>query len=384
MKIGIDATVLGDEYHNKGGIYHYILNLMKAFKEIDHENQYKIWFHFFRKDSFQRYKEACNLLDLGSIKNFKIVKSNLPNYRGWYMRLPVDFFIGPVNIFHGPAHFVMPVISGKSIVTIHDTDFIKIPDYLDRGWVEYKGKYTHLSIKRADIIITISNYMKSELIESLKIPEEKIQVVYQGVSPDFTVFKNKEMMYEFKNRYGIKIPYILFVGTFHKNKNLIRLIEAFHRLKMSSDLPHQLVLAGGKGELTDDLNQRIQELDIADMVVLPGYISEEDILKAYNYSDLFVFPSLFEGFGMPVLEAMACGVPVVASSVCSLPEVVGDAGLLVDPMNVESIAEGMYRVLYNDAIRNELIQKGFKRARLFSWEKTARETIEIYRKAYLG
>lgn len=383
MKIGIDATVLGDEYHNKGGIYHYILHLIKALKEIDHENQYKIWFHFLRKDSFHRYEEACKLLNLDTLKNFKIIKSNLPNYRGWYMRLPVDFFIGPVDIFHGPAHFAMPVIRGKTIVTIHDIDFIKIPDYLEKGWVKYKGKYTQLSIKRANIIITISNYMKNELMESLGVPEEKIRVIYQGVSPEFTILKNKENLHEIRKKYGIKIPYILFVGTFHKNKNLIRLVDAFHRLKMSSHLPHQLVLAGGKGELTADLHQSIRKLKIEEAVILPGYISEEDIYTVYNNSDLFVFPSLFEGFGIPVLEAMACGVPVVASNVCSLPEVVGDAGLLVDPMNVDSIAEGIYKVLSDKELRYDLIKKGLKRAKLFSWEKTAKETIEIYRKTYL-
>ncbi|MFX0203052.1 MAG: glycosyltransferase, partial [Candidatus Hodarchaeota archaeon] len=167
MRIGIDATVIGIATENKGGVYHYILNLIRALKEIDGENIYKIWFHFFRNSNINRYKEACDLLNLNGKDNFIIKRSCLPHYHGWFLRLPVEPFIGKVDIFHGPAHFVMPVLAGKSIVTIHDIDFLKIPEHLNPEWVRYKEKNTRILLKRADLIITPSNYMKNEITKFL-------------------------------------------------------------------------------------------------------------------------------------------------------------------------------------------------------------------------
>ncbi|MFX0210075.1 MAG: glycosyltransferase family 4 protein, partial [Candidatus Hodarchaeota archaeon] len=240
-------------------------------------------------------------------------------------------------------------------------------------------KNTRILLKRADLIITPSNYMKNEIIRFLKIPGEKIRVVYHGVSKCFLPKNDTILISRIIKKYHIMTPYILFVGTFHKNKNLIRLLKAFRELKLSSKLQHQLVLAGGKGQLNQDIVQTIKELKIEDVVSLPGYVSDEDLPILYNGSDLFVFPSVFEGFGMPVLEAMACGVPVISSNFCSLPEVVGNASLLVDPLNVDLLAGAMHRILSNEELRNELIKKGLERVKQFTWEKTAKETIEIYR-----
>ena len=381
MKIGIDVPIFGSAHNDKGGVYHYIFYLLQGLKEIDRENTYKIWFHFFRHSNISRYKEVCDLLNLNGKDNFKVIRSCIPNYRGWFLRLPVEVFIGSVDIFHGPAHFVMPTFSGKSIVTIHDVDFLKIPEYLNPEWVQYKEKYTRLSLKRADVIITVSNYIKNEIIRYFGVPEEKIRVVYHGASDHFTPLKDNTLINRVLERYGIKIPYILFVGTFHKNKNLIRLLEAFYQLKLSYSFPHRLVLAGGKGELNKDVIQRIAELKIEKLVSLTGFVPIEDLPIIYQGSALFVFPSLFEGFGIPVLEAMASGVPVIASNVCSLPEVVGEAGLLIDPLNVDLLAETMYRVLSNKELRDELIKKGFERVKLFTWVKTVKETMAIYKEA---
>jgi glycosyltransferase involved in cell wall biosynthesis len=273
----------------------------------------------------------------------------------------------------------MPTVKGKSVVTIHDTDFLDIPEYLDPEWVAYKDKFTRLSTKRAKLIITVSHYIKNKIVRCLKVPANKIRVIYHGVSKHFYPNKDKLLIKRITGKYGIMGPYILFVGTFHKNKNLIRLLEAFKHLKISTKLPHRLVLAGGKGGLYEDVLDSIVKFELTELVYLPEYISDEDLPILYNGADSFVFPSLFEGFGMPVLEAMACGTPVITSNLCSLPEVVGDAALRIDPYSTDSIAEGIYKVLSDSRLYNELVSRGLERAKQFSWEKTAKETLNVYR-----
>lgn len=382
MNICIDATTLAIAKNDRGGVYHYILNLLLALQEVDEQNYYTFWFHFASKSNAERYREARDALCPNGKKNFRVGRSYLPNYRGLYIRLPVELFVGSVDVFHGPAHFVMPTVTGKAVVTVHDIDFLTIPEYLDPAWVKYKEKYTRLSFKRASRIIAVSDYMKKEIVRHFGVPEEKIHVIYHGVSRYFRGAKDsKQQIRGVLEKLGVVAPYILFVGTFHKNKNIIRLLKAFKRFKQSSELPHRLVLAGGTGQSYDEAVRTLAELKMRDYVSLLGFVAENDLPAVYTGADLFVLPSLFEGFGMPVVEAMSCGVPVIASNVTSIPEVVGDAGLLFDPYSDEEMAAAMEKVLRDRGFHAILREKGLNRAKQFTWEKAALQTLDVYKAA---
>jgi glycosyltransferase involved in cell wall biosynthesis len=272
------------------------------------------------------------------------------------------------------------MLFGKSIVTIHDLAYLRIPKLLDSKCVKWGQAQIPVSARRADAIITISNFSKNDIIELLNIPEEKIYVIHHGVCPDFVPIKDKKILAKIKTKYQIKENYILFVGVLQPSKNIVRLIEAFYELKQLYNIPHQLVIAGEKGWFYDEIFKKYVELKLEDNIIFTGYVAHEDMPGLYSGADVFVLPSVFESFGIPVLEAMACGTPVVASNVCALPEIANNAAILVSPHSTQQIAEGIYQVLSNSELQTSLIEKGIKHAREFTWQKTANETLKMYYK----
>lgn len=231
---------------------------------------------------------------------------------------------------------------------------------------------------RADAIIAISNHTKMDCIKYLGIPEEKIRVIYEAADEIFKPEKIKEeMKNHLKDKYGIEFPFILSVGTLEKRKNLPNVLKAFYRLKKTGN-HHKLVIVGKIGWKYNKIFSTMEELDLKKDVIFTGYVPDEDLVKIYNAADLFVFPSIYEGFGLPPLEAMACGCPVITSNTSSLPEVVGDAGVTVDPYDDKALADEMHRILSNDGFKTELSKKSLERAELFSWRQTAKETWNVY------
>jgi len=204
-------------------------------------------------------------------------------------------------------------------------------------------------------------------------------VIYTSADPRFKFLRDKEAARSYiLHQYGIKDPFILYVGTLEPRKNIPTLIHAFAKVKKDG-FPQKLLLIGGKGWKYEEIFSAINELSLTDQILIPGYVPDEDLVYFYNVADLFVYPSLYEGFGLPPLEAMACGTPVITSNKSSLPEVVGDAALLVDPLDVRALAGAIERVLANEELRAQLSERGLKRAKFFSWKKTAERTWEVYR-----
>jgi glycosyltransferase involved in cell wall biosynthesis len=232
----------------------------------------------------------------------------------------------------------------------------------------------------ADRIIADSEYTKADIIRFYSISEEKVDVVHLGVDEQRGPQESSETQAVLE-RYGICSPYLLHVGRVEKKKNLCRTLEAFASIKKRLTDPIQIVLAGSPGPGGEEVFEVIDRLDLKADVRLVGYARPEDLAALYSEATVFLFPSLYEGFGMPILEAMACGTPVLTSNVTSLPEVAGDAALQVDPLDVESIAQGLLRLLEDPRLREQYIRKGFERIKEFTWEKTARETMAVYRKA---
>lgn len=236
------------------------------------------------------------------------------------------------------------------------------------------------TLKTADRIIAVSNSTKRDLINYFNIPEEKIKVILEAADEKFKLL-NKEEINEVKQKYNLNFPFILYVGTLEARKNIPTLIKAFYKIK-KKNIEHKLVIAGKKGWKYKEIFETIDKLDLQNDVVFTGYVSDEDLPALYNAADLFVYPSIYEGFGLPPLEAMACGTPVITSNTSSLPEVVGDAGIMVDPCDVDGLTQTMCDVLTNDGLREDMIKKGLERAKMFTWEKCARETLKVYEEVY--
>jgi len=231
-------------------------------------------------------------------------------------------------------------------------------------------------LQAADAVIAISESTRRDAIRLYGMDEEKIRVIYEGVSPRFCV-ASPEAISVVRQKHSLPESFILSVGTIEPRKNLTSLLGAYRALK-NQGAEWKLVIVGKKGWLYEGFFSRLRELGLENEVIFPGFVPDEDLPAFYSAADLFVFPSLYEGFGLPVLEAMACGAPVITSNTSSLPEVAGEAALLVDPTSVEELAGGMRRVLESKELRDELRAKGPKQAAKFRWENAARETLSVY------
>jgi glycosyltransferase involved in cell wall biosynthesis len=286
-----------------------------------------------------------------------------------------------IDVFHGLHHAGLPLFNkrGKFVITIHDMIYSIHPGCFTWKHRQVINFMLPKTVARADRVIADSYATKKDLCQFLKIDDEKIKVIHLGLEGRFkTVAFSK--IEEIKKKYRIRDDYILFVGVIEPRKNIVSILEALSILKQTGKLRgKKLVVAGRKGWLFKEIFERVQALNLEDDVAFTGFVEEEDLPALYGGALFFVYPSRYEGFGLPVLEAMGCGTPVITSKVSSLPEVAGDAAILVDPMDVEELAWRMEMLCENRDLREELSKKGVERARLFSWEKTARETLEVYK-----
>ena len=361
MLIGIDASRSVAE--KRTGTENYSLNLIRHLLASGGEHRYRLYFN----------RPPSRELRITSYE-LRI----MPFPRLWtHLRLSWEIARRPPDLLFVPAHILPIVHPRRSVVTIHDLGYLYYPQahrLLDRLYLDLSTRY---NAHAAAHLIADSSATKRDLIERYGSKPDKISVVYPGYDETtFRPVRDEEAIEIIKARYGITDDYILFVGTLQPRKNLTRLIEAFSNLQSQiSNL--QLVIAGKKGWLYEDIFRQVEELGLEGKVVFTDYVPEGDLPALLSGARLFVFPSLYEGFGLPVLEAMACGTPVVCSNTSSLPEVAGNAALLVDPLDVEELAAAMERVLGDEELRAGLIERGFEQTRRFSWEKCARETLSV-------
>jgi glycosyltransferase involved in cell wall biosynthesis len=286
-----------------------------------------------------------------------------------------------LDVLHSPDFIPPHRPSCKSVITVHDLAFLLYPHFLTKESARYYG-HIDQAVRWTDQIISVSESTKRDTIQHLGVPEEKITVVYEAANPIFRPLDQAEAREQVRNRFGVEEPYVLFVSTIEPRKNVPSLLRALWQLATCYKEDVRLVLAGGRGWLFEDAFAVVDELKLDDRVHFVGRVASEDLLYLYNAAELLAHPAFYEGFGLPPLEAMACGLPVVVSNVASLPEVVGDAGLLIDPHDVDELTVSMWRVLKDSALRKEMREKGLKQAERFSWEKAARETMEIYQRAH--
>lgn len=264
----------------------------------------------------------------------------------------------------------------RSIITIHDMAHHYYPQFITPGMERNLPIYLKDQAHRSDLILCVSENTKRDVVKLLDVPEEKVWVTYNGIGEQFRPLNEQMAIGVLCERYKLPARFILFVGTREPRKNLPKLVEAYNILYSRYRIQEYLVIAGGKGWKNESLYQTIEELKLENRVIFTGYVPDADLPGLYNAATVFAYPSLYEGFGIPVVEAMACGVPVVTSNVSSLPEVAGDAALLVAPEDPEQLASAIYRILEDRGLSNKLREIGIQRAKKFSWQACARKTLE--------
>jgi glycosyltransferase involved in cell wall biosynthesis len=364
VRIGIDARKLHDF-----GIGTYIRNLLRHLARLDRETEYVL---------LCRPEDVPALAPLG--ENFRPVPETAANYSlTEQLRIPLALKRHGVTLFHSP-HYVLPrLVSCRSVVTIHDCIHLVFPQYLpNRLALSYARASMGTAAKRATRILTVSESSKRDIVRYVDADPARIDVIYNAYDERFGVEPREEDVVRVRERYQLNDEFVFYAGNVKPHKNLERLIDAFHLVRQRGLDRLKLVLIGDEISKYASLRRAVHHYQLHKYVRFLGYLPEETLAVMYRLAGVFVFPSLYEGFGLPPLEAMASGTPVVTSNVSSLPEVAGDAAVLVDPYDPEAIAGGIYRVLTDEHLRRSLRTRGLARAHQFSWEASARRVREIY------
>ncbi len=389
MRIAIDYKHGISEF--KTGIAWYTYNLVNNIAKIDAENPYLLY--DFKSHNIRQEIEAF-LKHSPKQKNFhtRILRIHSELARACCKAfLPIELFIGNNDIIHIPHSGIPVTLKSKVVITIHDL----IPFLAESAaWISPGKNGRKYYIKRkdgfckdvlnSDKIIAVSEYTKNDIIKYFAVKPEKISTIHLGVDTIFRVCEDKKKQKMVLGKYGISKKYIFFVGMVSARKNIVRLVSSFEKIrKQFSD--YQLVIAGRRTTY-NEFSEKLDNLpaDIRNDLLLTEYVSREDLPYLYSGASVCVYPSLYEGFGLPILEAMACGCPVITSNISSMPEVAGGAALLVDPYSTAEIASAMERVLSNPGLQERMREKGMARAKEFSWENTARKTLRVYTEVHEG
>ncbi len=371
--IGIDYTAA---YEQGGGIGRLVRDLITHLAHHDPHTHYKLF--------VAGATRAALPALLGP--NFRYYPTRITPR--WFARLwhrarlywPVESFIGPVKLFHAPDFTLPPTLPDvKTILTVHDLSYVRAPETAHPAQKAFLDRAVPYSVQRADHVLADSEATKQDLIALYRTPAEKISVLLSGINPLYRPITDIEALAQTRQRYNIpaSVPYIFSIGTIQPRKNYARLIEALHRLG-SAYQDYHIVIAGGKGWLESPIYQTVQQFNMGKRVHFTGFVADADVPALYSDAICTAYPSLYEGFGFPVLESMACATPVLTSTVSSLPEVAGPAALMVDPYSIAAIAEGLRRLLDDESLRQQLIMAGQEQIKRFTWEQSAVQLAQIY------
>jgi len=382
MKIGIDIRCLSEG--RRTGVEEYSLNLLEKILKEDSDNKYVLFLNSWKKPK----------LEIDFLKNHKNVElkiSRFPNkilnFFLWYFNWPkLDKLIGGVDVFFMPnLNFVALSLKVKLILTVHDLSFEYYPETFS-----WKRRLWHIFInpqkiiRRADKVLAVSDSTRNDLIGFYKINQAKVETVYNGVGEVFgRIDRNDPRLLKIKEKYALPFNFILFLGTFEPRKNIGGIVRAYERMRQEggSQLEkYKLVIAGSEGWKSAKLKREIKKSSLAKDIYQVKFIDEEDKVFVYNLAALFVYPSFFEGFGLPPLEAIKCGVPVIVSDNSSMVETVGEAGILTDAFSADEIALAMKEFLIDKDLKKEFYPAGIRQAQKFTWTKAAKKFLEIVKK----
>lgn len=371
-RIALDYT---PALKQSGGIGRYTRELTTALASVDRSNVYRL---------FAAGAKTEELPVLPG-ENFSWRPTRVSSKwlaRLWHragIRLPIETITGPVDLYHATDFVLPPTRRGaRTLLTVHDLSFVRVPSAASPPLKAYLDAVVPPSVEAADHILADSEATKTDLIELYRTPADKITVLYSGVNPRFQRVVDADGLQSMRLKYGLaNTSYVLSVGTVQPRKNYSRVVEALAALRQMGHCLHY-VIAGGSGWLEDELEATIERTGMGDYVRLLGLVDDANLPALYSGARMLAMASLYEGFGLPVLEAMACGTPVITSNLSSLPEVGGDAALLVDPHDSEAIREAILRLETDAATRTRLIKAGYQQAERFSWERAARQLKAIY------
>lgn len=378
MHVAIDYT---SAVRQHAGIGRYTRNLIRALAELDPESLYTLfvaggwgkgdglgpWGRNFRVRAVPLTDRVLNIL-----------------WQRIRVPIPIQLFTGRVDLFHSPDFVLPPVGQAPALLTVHDLSFLRVPEHFVPGFRAYLGEAVSRGVRNACHILADSQSTRRDLIELLGVNSEQITVIYPGVEARFTQIRDVAILGTVTERYQLPERFILGLGTLQPRKNFDGLINAFAQLiaetpghELLSDL--HLVICGGPGWMYENLLETVKRCSLEERVHLPGFIRDEDLPALYSLADVFAFPSWYEGFGLPVLEAQACGTPVVAANNSSLPEVVGDGGLLVDAADRDALSHALLLMLTDHELRSKAVLAGQTQAAQFGWQKAARELFNVYK-----
>ncbi len=377
MRILVDATPLALQSYTKAGAYRYGVELLRHLPAAWPDDwSLELAFSFFRAAHLPRMREA---LELTGVKEHVCSRWHPRLLRA--LRAPAELTLGRHALFHGAFDRIPPTRRSRRVLTVQDLAFLRAPEGLPEAWVKELTATVPPSVRRAHRVITGSEFSKADMVERLGADPDRIHAIPHGVGAELRPPADPQAaLARLRQRYGIEAGFLLQLGTLQPNKNIEGLCAAFQLLRQRG-FDRQLVLAGGEGWLFDEMWQRIVARGHDAGVLRTGFVDEEDVPRLYGCCGAFALVSRLEGFGIPVVEAMACGAPVVAAAACSLPEVSGGAAILVDPDQPEGIAEGLERAAQPGPEREGLVARGRAHAAAFTWSRSAERHVEVYRLA---
>jgi glycosyltransferase involved in cell wall biosynthesis len=376
MQIAIDYT---PAVHQRAGIGRYTRGLVQALASLDTENQYTL---------LVLGRTGAHFIPATLPTNFRLRFAPISDRWAtvlWYrlnLPLPVELFSGRADLFYGPS-FTLPPTFAPSLLTVHDLSFLRYPQGAHPALLAWLTKAVPRSLGRAHHVLADSESTRADLTELMQVPADQITVIGAGVEEHFQPVNEPEILARVRARYQLPDHFVLSISTLEPRKNFTGLIAAFNQIATSAPDLH-LMIAGGKGWLYDDIFAAAEASPLRERIHFAGYVADEDLPALYSLATLFAFPSHYEGFGIPVLEAMACGTPVVCADNSSLPEIAGDAALLVEATDTDALADAMHQLLADASKREKLVQRGFTQAAKFTWEKAATRLIRVYHNVATG
>lgn len=371
MHISIDAR--GAAWYAGTGIGTYTMQIVRHLLDIDNCNNYYL---FWSGREYGKFK---------SYPNVKVSISSRKHHRFWEnYYIPEQLKNKNIDIYHVPQNGIgLPQRKNcLYVATIHDLIPYIMPETVGKGYLSKFISQMPGIISSTDMIITVSEWSKKDIMRIFNIPEERIAVTHLAADDMFVPMDKSSALQHIKEKYGIDRNFILYIGGFSPRKNVKSILVAFSMIYKNFSKDYRVVIIGSSKDDHQFLIKLSQNLGIGDKVFFTGYVPYEDLPYFYNGADVFVYPSLYEGFGLPPLEAMSCGTPTITSNVSSIPEVVGDGALLINPFDTEELAKAMEKVLEDPGLKADLISRGFERAAEFNWRKTAQQTLEVYEKLY--
>ncbi|GAC1389870.1 MAG: glycosyltransferase family 1 protein [Ktedonobacteraceae bacterium] len=379
MRIALDYTAA---IRQGAGIGSYVRNLFAAMLLQDAKTDYTLLTSG-RPTAERPFPEAENVVGRSVFIPDRYL--NILWYRWRTPLLPATLFTGPIDIYHGPD-FTLPPLGKKvrKVVTIHDLAFLEHPEYAVPSLAAYLNKVVPEAVAAADIVATVSHEVGRTLVKHFQTPQEKLTVIPNGVGVHFRRITDPVLLGATQHKFNLKAPLVLAVGTLEPRKNHIGLIKAFYKAQQKKNGPAMLAIAGGQGWLYEETKQVVADLKLEKKVRFLGRVTDLELVTLYSMANIFAFPSFFEGFGVPPIEAMACGAPVITSNISSLPEIAKDAALLVDPFDIDALATAITRLTEDEALRDELRQKGYQRVKQYTWAMSAQKMLTVYQRLYNG